>query len=1029
MKLKWIIKLASLILLITSISSLFAQEGRWEKELSGEGWKLWLDQTALWYNDDIYLPPVDLSMLPVNPPSCGWSIYEQENKLEVNVPGTVEEHYWGDIGGAVPDTGGNYVGVSWWSTSFELDPSLKGKRITIYFESVNLRAEVFVNGKLCGYDVIGNTPFEVYITDAVSFTSKNKLDIRITDPVGNFSWNDKILMRWGKNLIPAVHGFGGITGPVILRATDHIVVEDVYVQNQPNPKKIKVFVELNNYSNIKKNGSLILEIHPYEDPSSNLWRGEQELEIDPGKITAQFIANVPDAELWQLSGYRNLKEAVLYKAQVSFSGEGIKDNKSQRFGFRWFDVGEKDGDQRFYLNGKRVFIMAVMTRGFWPKNGIFATEEMAQRDMETMVDLGMNMMLLHRAMGQPPVIEYSDKMGLITYEEPGGYGVTPNEDDDIDGPDEQALELRREKLRRMIIRDRSFPSMIIFSLKNGTNFLPTEDDVKNIQLVHELDPSRIITYNSGRNRTIPYYERLEKDPIKLHMRPFDDHVYYEKWWDHHHGYAYPGYVDINYSNPRFYLRGVVDGRSVPSPQDSLYRLDKGEIIFFGEEGAFGTMVRLQKIAEELEGTGATGFREQEHIDWFNHYNRFLDETGYRSAFKSVDELTLSMGRNLHYFQGRTIENVRMSNIADGYDINGWASASTRTDLVDMYRYSTADRSIIRHYTQPLYLAVKLPNKVVSTGTSVVADIFIINEIDVKGEHSLVVELEDPNKNITFNWETTVEIAGGEEFGQLLYEGIKLPQIKSEGYYKVNAKLLKNGESVADGFDDIYSVNIMNKAVPKSNIFVLESDSIVKKFLKTSRNLVADPFAGGSGRSDIIVVGNYEVNDINNDLLENIFDQVLQGAKLIVLENADVFAKHVNSIIRARPPYYKGGEIIKRRNRGRHFVGYSPYLDGLPQAQAMGWEYQYFYSTKTDSRNGLMSGLNLETTYSDWIVSLGAQNTKDILCSLNRVELGKGEIFLSTLNILPGLSSNQPNSAVAKKIFLNLIENDSTGKVK
>ena len=538
-----------------------------------------------------------------------------------------------------------------------------------------------------------------------------------------------------------------------------------------------------------------------------------------------------------------------------------------------------------------------------------------------------------------------------------------------------------------------------------------------------MDPSRIVTYNSGRNRTIPYYVRLEKDPIKLHMRPFDDHVYYEKWWDHHHGYAYPGYVDINYSNPRFYLRGVVDGRSVPSPEDSLYRLDKGEIIFFGEEGAFGTMVRLQKISEELEGTGATGFREQEHIDWFNHYDRFLDETGYRSAFQSVDDLTLSMGRNLHYFQGRTIENVRMSNIADGYDINGWASASTRTDLVDMYRNPTADPSIIQHYTQPLYVAIKLRNKVVPRGTSPIADIFIINEENIKGEHTLAIELEDPKNNIVFTWDTKVNIKGGEEFGQLLYEGVKLPSLNSEGYYMVKAKLLKGNETVTDGFDDIYTVDYMNKRDLESKIHVIESDGIVKEFLKTSRNISVETYEGNTNKTDVIIVGNYELSNLEDKLIESVFNHVLKGGKLIVLENADVFAKHVNSKIRTRPPYYKGGGIIKRRNRGRQFVAYSSYLEGLPQAQAMGWEYQYFYSTKSEGRNGLMAGLDLETTYSDWIVSLGAQNTKEILCALNKIELGKGEVFLSTLNILPGLASKNPNSVVAKKIFLNLIESN------
>jgi beta-galactosidase len=78
---------------------------------------------------------------------------------------------------------------------------------------------------LVGYDVIRNTPFDVNIKNSVLFGSENRLDVHITDPVGNFFWNDNILMRWGDNLIPAVHGFGGITSPVTFIATDDVVVE------------------------------------------------------------------------------------------------------------------------------------------------------------------------------------------------------------------------------------------------------------------------------------------------------------------------------------------------------------------------------------------------------------------------------------------------------------------------------------------------------------------------------------------------------------------------------------------------------------------------------------------------------------------------------------------------------------------------------------------------------------------------------------------------------------------------------------
>jgi len=445
---KWKHYILVLITILISVHTAKAVSGRWEKEISGENWKLWLDRAAVWYNDEVYMPPVDIFKIPVNQPTCGWDKLDTMYDKIVTVPGTVEEHFWGAIGGSVPDVGGDYVGVSWWSTAFKLDPDLQGKRITIHFESVNLRAEVFVNHKLVGYDVIGNTPFEVDATNAVFFDRGNRIDVRITDPVGNFSWNDNILFRWGKNLVPAVHGFGGITGAVIIRATDAVRVDDIYVQNKPNPRNVEVFITLGNFSGEKKTGKLSMDVHKWKKPSEIIWRETISVVVPAEGTKLTFKVNAPKAKLWELAGHRTFKQANLYEASVKYSGnDGVTvDSMSQRFGFRWFDIGEKNGDKRFYLNGKRVFIIAAMTRGFWPKNGIFATPEMAERDMKILVDLGYNMMLLHRAIGQPPVMDYADRMGLLTYEEPGGYRIMPNKDDAIDGPDEQAR-VRSEERR------------------------------------------------------------------------------------------------------------------------------------------------------------------------------------------------------------------------------------------------------------------------------------------------------------------------------------------------------------------------------------------------------------------------------------------------------------------------------------------------------------------------------------------------------------------------------------------------------
>ena len=1006
-----------ILFFITNFTISSAFPGRWEKEISGEGWRLWLDHAAEWYNDDIYLPPVDISSLSVNPPTCGWDNLDAVYDKNVTVPGTVEEYFWGEIGGTIPDVGGDYVGVSWWSTTFTLDPNIHGKRIIIYFESVNLRAEIFVNRKLVGYDVIGNTQFEVDATDAVVFEEENRIDVRITDPVGNFSWNDNILMRWGKNLIPAVHGYGGITGPVIIKAVDSVHVNDIYVQNKPDPKKAEVFITLGNSSGVTKKGKISLVIHEWKKPSQIVWQKNVSVSVPPDGEEISLSVNAPKAKLWELAGHRKFKEANLYEASVMFiSDDGtVIDSDRQRFGFRWFDIGEKNGDKRFYLNDKRVFIFAAMTRGFWPKNGIFATPEMAQRDMEALVDLGFNMMLLHRAIGQPPVMDYADRMGLLTYEEPGGYRIAPNRQDNIDGPDEQAHLLRREKLRRMVIRDRSLPSMVIYNLKNEARNAPDEDDEENMRIVHKLDPSRILTYNSDRNRDIPYTERLEKDPFKLHMKPFDDTFYYHGWWDHHHWYAYAGYVDINYNNPRYYLRGVADAPTTPVPADSLNRLQKDEIIFWGEEGAFGTMVRLEKIKEELEITGATGFRELEHLDWFDAYDSFLDESGFRCAYPSVDDLTLSLGRNMHYFHGRNIENIRMSNIADACNLNGWGSGSTRTDIVDMYRNPTADPAILQHYTQPLYVAVKIRDKVLPAGSVPVVDFWIINEENLRGNNTLEITLDNPDDETIFTEEFKVNIKGGEEFGQLLVEGIQLPAVRNPGHYMLNARITNNGIEKATGFDDIFAVDYMSSTGFSGKCAVIESDTTIKDFLKKSQGINVSEYDPNISDIDFIIVGAHDFGDSGEKIYNDVFKRVVNGTNLIVLEHADLWAEQLNSVSKSRPPTYEGGGITRFRNSGRYFVAESKFLIGLPEAQGMSWEYQFFYTT------GNVSGIRLHNWGTETIVALGGQGTKEILSALSRIQLGKGEIFLSTMNILDGLASEKPQASVPKKLFLNLME--------
>ncbi|MFC1538359.1 glycoside hydrolase family 2 protein [Candidatus Latescibacterota bacterium] len=987
-----------LITLLFAVQIVSAGPGRWETELSGDNWRLWIDNEADWKNDDIYLPPVDVRSVPVNSPTCGWEELEKYAGETVSVPGTVEEYYWGANGNPV-GIAGDFRGVSWWSTSFKLDTALKGKRIKLAFDSVNLRAEVFVNRTLIGYDVIGNTPFEVDITNAVTFGSENTLSVRVTDPVGNFTWEDNDLMRWGKNNVPSVHGFGGVTGRIYLRATDAIRIDDIYVENKPAITEAEIFVTLGNLSGETKNGNLSYVVHEWKNPSNVIWEKTVPVTVPPEGLENSQYFKSSKANVW------NIRDAHLYVASVTFStgDETIVDSTDKRFGFRWFDVKMKDGDKRYYLNGKRVFVFAAMTRGFWPKNGMFPTPEMAKRDVEATLMLGFNMMLFHRAIGQHYVTELCDEAGLLVYEEPGGYRCTPE-------PDKNALIWRREKLRRMIIRDRSYPSVVIYNLKNEAQKPPSEDDISNLKMVHELDPGRIVTYNSGRNLTVGQTVRMEKDPNKLHMLPFDDTLYYHGWWDHHHWFRYASYVDDIYNNPEFFMRGTVVWG------DSLNRLEKDEIIFWGEEGQWGTMMRLEKIKNELMRIGTTGFREQAHLNWFDYYDRFLDESGFRSSFPTVDDLTMSLGRKFHYFHGRVLENVRLGNITDGYNLNGWAAPETSEDIVSVYRYPTADPSILSYYAQPLYVAVKIRDKVLPSGTAPVADFFIINEVDLKGRHTLEVEFIDPGGQVVFSKEFTVSIKGGEEFGQLLVEEVVLPPVQDGGYYKLNATLLKGNDVKATGTDDVFTVDYRGGIRLNGTGAVIDTSDVINDFLKKTCGFTLPAFDPDGPDPDFIVIGSHDFRKVSapdqGRYINSVMDRVHNGSTLILLDQADRWAEMMNDLF--RHPAIEYNRRIGWGNDGHLFAGKNKVLEGLPQEQGMNWEYQVFH-------RGDVWGIDMGRFGPELIVGLACENRKDIVSALSRVPYGNGQIYLNTLRIFPELSSDAPQSAVAKKLFLNMIE--------
>ena len=950
---------------------------RVERDLSGLEWGIVRDWDARWLDDDLYPPPADIARLPYNPPSFGWDALDERTEKTVHLPATVEQYFWGDNGNS-ESVGGDYRGVSWFFTTIVLDESYRGRRLYLDFESVHLRAEVFVNRQLCGYDMVGHTPFSVDVTEAAKIGGENEIAVRITDPGGNFWWDDRAVMTWGRYDLPAAHGFGGITGEVTLRAVGEVFVDDIYVANKKDITDADIQVTLSNPGGRIISGSLRIDISRRGYSSAPEWSIDRKIKVSGAKSTVTIPVHMPDALPWAPDNPN------LYVCTATFlSADGtVIDSSEQQFGFRWFEVREHDGDLRLYLNGRRIVLLGGMTWGFWPVNGVFPTLEMARRDIESAKALGLNYINFHRAIGQPGLMDAADESGILTYEEAGGYSCEGAEES-------QTLwrVLRREKLIRMILRDRSRPSLFMYNLQNRTPNPVATEDIVNMKMARDIDPTRIFTFISGFWNEPPL-----TSPDKLHYVPADTTSHFTGWYDMHNHTPAQTYLDRFYNAPDDYLR---------------YADNSGEVIFWGEDGGLYAPPQLGSIAAYHTGTPAIqGWQSERYISWYQSWDRFLDRSGFREYFPDVDAFAGSMGATTLYYHGRIIENIRAGNTGDTYTINGWAPPRlfNQAAIVDLYRNPVGDSGIMARYCRPLYVAVKLRNKVLEANDTAIADIYLVNEKNVAGAHRLKLSLTGPDGGERWTDDLPVTIEGGENYGQLLAEGVQIPIGGKSGRYVLNAGLFdRNRAIVAEGNDDVFTVDVP-PVLTGLRIACLDS----------SETLAAALDGIGHGHSydtslreltyDVILVGR------GVSMTGDIMSRVADGAVTVVFEHAEDAAQTLST-----PQYqaisYTGGFGLRF---GKYVAGRHPLLDGLPQAQACGWEYQCF----TDFRGGNHRGMLIDG--GETVIAAVADSRMEVASALTVVPYGRGAVVLSSLNMMPNLESIEPSAVVARRFLANCL---------
>lgn len=346
-----------------------------------------------------------------------------------------------------------YNGLVWFRRAFDaVDRS--DERTFLYFEAVNYRADVYLNGEKVGEHTGGFTPFVVEVTGRLRETG-NVLVVGADSSHAATSIPGPQVDWWN---------YGGITRPVSLVRTPRTHLRHHSLALQPDGT---IAVSLTLDGDAAADQPVTLSI-----PELGL---EHAGRSDAGGTYTARVA-APGLQRWAPGS------AKLYDVALTAGADRVVD----RVGFRTVAV---NGSQ-VLLNGEPIFFKGVSMHE--EAIGARATRTLtwagARGLLEEAEALGANFVRLAHYPHSEKMTRLADEMGLLVWSEIPVYW-------DIAFADPQTLALARTMLAEMISRDVNRASVVIWSVGNET---PETDDRlafmrRLIADVREQDPSRLVS--------------------------------------------------------------------------------------------------------------------------------------------------------------------------------------------------------------------------------------------------------------------------------------------------------------------------------------------------------------------------------------------------------------------------------------------------------------------------------------------------------------------------------------------------------
>lgn len=449
----------------------------------------------------------------------GWHFTKQEIDTPID-KFTSDEITWNEIDiphdWLIYDANNLYeTSEGWYKKDFMIE-DLDKKSISIRFEGVYMNTFVYINGELAGEWKYGYSTFEFDITNFLK-VGQNTINVVVKHESPNSRW----------------YSGAGIYRNVWLktRALTHIVPDGIYFSTTKLEDAWKVEIETEVASKGDSENAVVL--HTMIDKDGAIFCSSQNKISTPSNVQVdkqEFEVKSP--AIWSID------EPNLYKLKTEIIVDGeIVDVEVQNIGFRTFHF---DTDEGFFLNGEWVKLHGVCLHHDLGSLGAAVNKEALRRQLEIMIEMGVNSVRTSHNMPAVELMELADEMGILINSEAFDMWELPKTEYDYA---RFFNDWAQRDVASWIRRDRNHPSVIMWSIGNeiyDTHAGPRGLEITKMlkQFVLDNDPKQNAMATIGSNYIAWEGAQECADELTLSGYNYGEHLYDEHHEKYPHWYIY-----------------------------------------------------------------------------------------------------------------------------------------------------------------------------------------------------------------------------------------------------------------------------------------------------------------------------------------------------------------------------------------------------------------------------------------------------------------------------------------------------------